>query len=414
VLIVKENNNRTWFLKASKKKAKESEDERLVHSITEAISARRHKDLLDLLARIEQSSGWSTVIDYLIKVDGKTYSSNMGLEGPEVTLEPLKFREVIFNLFHCRGLEPAKANLIALLEKFSHESSIADAIHGFSQEIEKLVWNQIKKNDLLFFNPPYDNTWITDDLKNTISEYQRKEVSNLVLWKSNDKINIEPLWYTELGRQALSSIGSQGFFISTDELSQVITVIQVSPKPQPKILSLNNHKTQQYELVPPSHPDYKLLLNSIIEMKSHTLGYLGSKHAIPTLDNILYDNLRNYEVNPSSNNYQQILNKINCHIAIRDLNSIPILEQLSQFKDERIAIIAIIALGNFYHESAALALIDVICNKKNNEIIRKSLDALENLCNNYPETIAIIEDALEVNCTNYGKFKKLYKKIKRK
>ena len=119
--------------------------------------------------------------------------------------------------------------------------------------------------------------------------------------------------------------------------------------------------------------------------------HLGSKHAIPTLDNILYDDLRNYEIDSSSNNYQQILKKINCHVAIRDLSSIPILEQLSQFKDERMAIVAIIALGNYYHESAALAMINLVCNNKNNEVIRKSLTALENLCNYYPETITIID-----------------------
>ena len=408
---MKDNNNRTWFLKASKKKAKESEEETLVHHIIKAISSRKHKDLLDLLGRIEQSSGWSTVIDYLIKVEGKTYLSNMRLEESEVKLEPLKFREVIFNLFHCGGLEPVNADTITLLKNSSHETSIGDAIHGFSQRVEELVWKQINITDLLFFSPPYDNIWISDDLMNHILDFQRKEINNLVLWKKDNKINIESLWYSELGRQALSSIGSQGFYISSEELSQVLTVIQVSPKPQPKILNSTDHKVKQYEPISPSNPDYKLLLNSIIKRKYQTLRNLGSKHSIPTLNNILYDDLKNYENNASSDNYQKILNMINCHVAVRALSSIPILEQLSQLKDERIATISIIALGNFFHESAALALVHLSCNKRNNEVIRKSLASLENLYDNYPETISIIEDALKANCTNYGKLNQLYKKI---
>ena len=408
---MKEKNNHTWFLDASKEKAKEFEEEKIVNIIVNAISARNHRNLIDTLSELEQSRGWQSVIEYLINANEKTYTSNLV---PNAKLEPLKYREVIFNLFHCKGLEPIEVDTITLLKEVQHEKSFIDAMKGFVKRVEELVWDQITKGDLLFFSIPYDNTWISDDLKNRILDYQIKEINNTIIWKKDDKFNIESLWYSELGRQALSSIGIQGVYISQDELSQVLTVIQVSPKPEIKILNIDEHKQKGYEFIPPSHKDYKILQKSIIEKNSNNLSYLGSKHSIPTFKCMLFDSLKNYEVDPSSRNYQDLLTKINYHIIIRELDSISILEQLSQLKDQRITTISIIALGNFFHESAALALINLACNKKNNEVIAKALTALENLCVNQPEIILLIEETLRADCTNYSKLKQLYKKVKKK
>jgi hypothetical protein len=408
---VKDNNNHTWFLNASKEKARESEEKILVHNIVVSISARKHRDLHDIIAEVEQSHGWPNVIEYLIKANDKAYSYRMGSKGPEVQLEPLKYREVIFKLFHCEGLEPVEADTITLLQELNHEASIADAIHRFSQRVERFAWKQIDKNDLIFFTPPYDNIWISDDLKNNILKFQKKEINNTTLWKTEIGVNIKLLWYSELGRKALSSICSQGFYISEDELSEVLTVIQVSPKPQIRIIDYNENEAGQYEIIPPSHQDYKNLLTSIIEKNADTLSHLGSRHCIPTLNCMLYDALKNYEINPSSHNYQNALAMIFNHVKIRALDSIAILEQLSQLEDKRIATIAIIALGNFFDKSAALALIDLLCNKKNNEVIENALTALEHHCMNSPESVVIIENALKNDCINYGKLKRLYSKI---
>jgi hypothetical protein len=373
VLIVKKKNNHTWFLNASKEKARVSEEESIIHNIVDSISSRRHKDLFDILSEIEQLSGWANAIEYLIRANGETYSYNMSSVGPKIRLEPLKYREVIFKLFRCEGFEPIAIDTSVLLEELSYETSIVDAMHSFSQRVEELTWIQIQKNDLLFFSPHYDNIWISNKLRNHILDFQKKEINNLVLCQIENRINIEPLWYSEFGRQALSSIGIQGLYISPDELSKVLSVIQVSPKPQPQILNVDECRPTQYKITAPSYHDYKLLLKSIVEKEIKTLSYLGSKHSIPTLNSLLYDTVKKYETQKSSNNYQKVLNMIFNHVIIRAIDSISILEQLSQLKDNRIATIAIIAMGNFFHESAASALINLICNKKNNEVIQTSL-----------------------------------------
>jgi hypothetical protein len=410
---VKENNNHTWFLKASKEKAREFEQETLIRKITESISTRKHRDLLDILAEIEQTNGWPIAIEYLSKANGETYNYNMGSEGPGVQLEPLKYREVIFKLFHCEGLEPVAIDTSTILEELSHEKSMVDAAHRFACKVEELVWKQIDKNDLLFFTPPNGNMWISDDLKNRILNFHKKKINEAVIWKMENKINIESLWHSELGRQALSSIGIQGLHVSPDELSEVLSVIQVSPKPQPKILNFDEREVGQYRITTPSHRDYKLLLTSIIEHNSSRLSHLGSKHSIPTLNCMLYDALNHYEISTSSSNYQNVLTLIVHQVMIRELCSISIFEQLSHLEDKRIATIAIIALGNYFHESAASVLVNLVCNKKNDEVIRKALTALENLCTNNPEAVLVVENALKMHCTNYGKLIHLFKRISR-
>jgi hypothetical protein len=406
---MKDNSNHIRLFNESKKRARESEERILIHNIVDSISTRRHRDLFDILTEIEQHSGWSSAIEYLIKANGKTYSYNMGSKGSKVQLEPLKYREVIFKLFRCEGLEPVKIETISLLEEISNELSMIDATNKFAQRVEELTWNQIKKNDLLFFDPFYDNIMISNNLRNHIADFQRKEIKDLVLWKTGDRINIEALWHSELGRQALSSIGSQGLSISSDEISRVLTLIQVSPKPL--ILNFDESKENHNEIVYPSQEEYKLLLNFIIEKKPNELEQLGSKHSIPIFNNLLFDALEYYENNTSSKNYQNVLNMMVSHVMIREVDSISILEQLSQLEDKRIATIAIISLGNFFHESAALALINLVCNKRNNEIIDNAIIALENLCMNSPESILMIKNVLKTNCTNYNKLKNLHKRI---
>jgi hypothetical protein len=101
------------------------------------------------------------------------------------------------------------------------------------------------------------------------------------------------------------------------------------------------------------------------------------------------------------------------HVMIRELDSIPILEQLSELEDKRIATIAIISLGIFFHESAALALINLICNKRDNDVVDNALIALENLCMNSLEAVMTIDKALKTNCTHVDKLKKLHRRIQK-
>ena len=89
-----------------------------------------------------------------------------------------------------------------------------------------------------------------------------------------------------------------------------------------------------------------------------------------------------------------------------------LLENLAHSKDNRIATTAITALGNFYNEAAASALVDLLCSTKNNEIANTTIRAIKNVSKRCFETKYIVKNATEsLSCTNIGRLKRLYKEI---
>ncbi|MBE0525902.1 MAG: HEAT repeat domain-containing protein, partial [Candidatus Thorarchaeota archaeon] len=131
-----------------------------------------------------------------------------------------------------------------------------------------------------------------------------------------------------------------------------------------------------------------------------------------TLEFILKDALDQYEKQPSSENFRIFLSLVSIHVRVRTPESIILLEELAHSKDTRIATTAITALGNFYTESAASALVDLLCTTKNREIADTSVRAIKNVSNSCFETKYILKTATEsTTCTNPGQVKRLYKEI---
>ncbi|MFW9926356.1 MAG: hypothetical protein ACFFDM_06260, partial [Candidatus Thorarchaeota archaeon] len=143
------------------------------------------------------------------------------------------------------------------------------------------------------------------------------------------------------------------------------------------------------------------------------LSDLGSKHAIPTLNILLDDISSKYKDSPSTDSFKQILKCINAHIAVRDLDSVITLEKTSRMEDSRIATTAILSIGNFYHESAASTLVDILCKSRNREIIETTKKSIENLYKKCPEADYVINSHLEMECINRGKLIKLLRLLRK-
>jgi hypothetical protein len=117
-----------------------------------------------------------------------------------------------------------------------------------------------------------------------------------------------------------------------------------------------------------------------------------------------------YMTSESSEDYRHLLQCINSHVVVRHLNSITQLEKLLTLSDQRIATPSITALGNFYHESSAHALVELLCKNVDEEITMASVNALDNILKKSPETLVVIKNALESDCRNRRHLRRLLKK----
>ena len=89
-----------------------------------------------------------------------------------------------------------------------------------------------------------------------------------------------------------------------------------------------------------------------------------------------------------------------------------LLEEVAHSKDTRIATTAITALGNFYTESAASVLVDLLCETKNREVADTTVRAIKNVSARCFETKYVVRKATELtSCINPGHIKRLYKEI---
>ncbi len=403
------NNSRDRILKAVKERVKESDEHERVSLVTDAIGDRRDKDLVDLIAQFEQNYGWSTALEYLMKARGRKYTSPMTLGKSETNLEELKYREVVFSLLSCTGLEPVSEDTTTLLKELHSENSLVDASRLFLNNLENLVVNQIKNGDALFFDFS-ENTSISQDVLNLLRETRSRNIQKISIERSGTEINVKALWYCEYGRLALAKLGVQNNIVDSDTLNLVLSVIQEQPSEISKITSSLN---EEDNLTRPSNKEYQKLLSHIIDQDIDELSDLGSKHAIPTLNILLDDISSKYKDSPSTDSFKQILKCINAHIAVRDLDSVITLEKTSRMEDSRIATTAILSIGNFYHESAASTLVDILCKSRNREIIETTKKSIENLYKKCPEADYVINSHLEMECINRGKLIKLLRLLRK-
>jgi hypothetical protein len=140
---------------------------------------------------------------------------------------------------------------------------------------------------------------------------------------------------------------------------------------------------------------------------------LASRHSLPTLNTLLDEASSQYNNSTTTADFKKILQCINAHIAVRALDSVIVLEKTSHMKNPRIATMAILAIGNFYHESAAAILVDKLCSSKNREIKETTAKSIETLYKRCPEADYVISSRLDGECTNRGKLIKLQRHLRK-
>jgi len=395
--------DRESILLAVKERVKQSEELQLTQMIVDAIGERRSRDLKDLISQIEQNRGWSEAIKHFSKARELTYILPIGAGPSKTLIEDLKYRETVFALLECNGFEPIPITTEDILYRLENEDSLIDASKSFHTECELLAVKQIESGDTLFFDQVHLDSSISTDVVNLLEKIQHEEVANLSLEKHGDKINILPLWYCEKGRQTLSQLGIKGTKIDSETFNIVISVIH------------QNIPITETTMKPTTHPSnllYRTLLTSIINHDMKSMCSLSSKYSYHPLKSILKESLDHYKKNSSSTNFRKVLACVNAHIRVRTSESILLLEELARSKDTRIATTTITALGNFYNESAASALLDLLCVTKNREIENTTIRAIKNVSKRCFETKYVLRNIIESTaCTNIGRLKRLYKEI---
>lgn len=394
------------------RRCEEIEDNETTQLIANAIGDRRLKDLVDIIAQTETKYGWNTTAHYLIKSSDHQYPAPLGSGISRTNLEPLKYREMIFALLSCTGYEPIPETTHSILQKLAGEESSVQASCTLATIAEKQTEIQIENGDTSFFNLTRIDSTFTDDLKAKIELEQDTEIKDLCLVRDDDSVKIESLWYTEHGRQALSSLGIQGTTIASRHFDIVLSVLQVSQEAKSVLLqSMSSKDEQNQEFTLPSNTDYRNLLHYSIEQDIDGLRSCASRYSVNLLNTLLTKSLMVYNQRRSSENYRGFLMSIGTYVTIRTIDSIISLQRLTINNNPRIATPAAVALGNFYHESSVSTLMELICSTKNKEVQNAAMNATRNLSTKYPEVKVVIRNALNADCKNIGVLMKLFRII---
>jgi hypothetical protein len=298
-----------------------------------------------------------------------------------------------------------------LLKNLDEESSLIDASSALVFKLEELVIEQIHNGDTLFFDFS-ETTSVSQDTLESLNQVRIENIHNVSLQRNEDLIDIEPLWYCEHGRIALSSLGIKGNTVNPDTLDSVLSVIQTPKTSKIRIVdgsSIEDMKKDSHNR--PSNSLYRKLHTHLINHDVNELSILASRHSVPLLNTLLDEASSAYVNKSSTTGYKEILDNINAHIAVRNVDSILVLEKSVKMKNNRIATTAILAIGNFYHESSAATLVNLLCTLRNNEIEKAVTKAIENVYRKCPEADRIIIDSLATECRNRGKLKKLYRRL---
>lgn len=387
-------------MRALRDKATESEREQQVSHLADAIGERRGRDLLDAVATTERDEGWNTAVQYLIMAAQADYVTPASFGKVRTRVEPIKYREMVFELLSATGLEPVNFDTVDLLKSLEDKDSLAEATHSFGAHVQELSLEQIQNGDTLFFDLPMSNVQAFEELESTLESTRLGEIARLVLIQDGNTIDVTPLWYSEYGRRALSELGVKGTLLPTDQLDMVLSVIQVSPAISGQIQIQREEKTDLRPPVAPSNSLYADLLQATINQDLDTLSSFASRHSLPTLNVLLQNTVTQYHESPSSDNYRLVLECMKSHIAVRSIDSIIALEKLVRLDDPRVATPAINVLGNLYNHSSVLTLAETVCRGKKEWIIHPALNALESISKKCPETVPAIEGLLQSDCKN--------------
>jgi len=163
--------------------------------------------------------------------------------------------------------------------------------------------------------------------------------------------------------------------------------------------------------VSPANTEYGNLLTMMISQDINGLGLLGSKHSLPLLNTVLESAVVDYQQDKSNNLFRRFVSCMNSHVQVRSLNSLATFERVMQLDNSRLVTPVTIALGNFYHESAASVLIELACRTRNKEIEAASIASIANIHRKCPEVEVVLDTALASECRNRGRLRRLQKKI---
>ena len=139
MIILEDDNALNRIRKATRKKLDEIQEAEIIQEITNAIGDRRIRDLVDIIAREEILKGWNTVVEFLMKSGQNEYPVPLGHDTLEIKVEPLKYREAIFEVFGCTGWEPVNKSTNKLLEETYIAVSGVDAARIIVNEIVVLL-----------------------------------------------------------------------------------------------------------------------------------------------------------------------------------------------------------------------------------------------------------------------------------
>jgi len=392
----------------------ELEEEEVISEMANAIGDRRLRDLVDITAKTEIQQGWKTTAYYLIKSFNETYPAPLGSGLPRTKIEPLKYREMIFSLLGCSGFEPVKEETQRILKRLSKEKSSVHASKTLTKRVEKDLLKQIKKGDSLFFDLTRIDSTFSDDIRKKIEYEQNKAITQLKLVIDNDMVDIKPLWYTEYGRKALSELGITEFKIALQHFEIVLSVLQVSQDIRANLLESLQSSERKIEYIESTNDEYRKLLEYTINQDHDGLRHSASKHSVEHLNTLLSRALMRYNQIRSSKSYRELLSTIATFVTIRTIDSIISLQRLTIQKDSRIATPIAMALGNFYHESSASVLVEVLCTSSKTEVQTAAFNALLNLSKKCPELKVIVASALKSDCRNVVLLLRLFKRINHK
>jgi len=408
ITVVKENPlNR--LLKKSRKRVTEIEERDKLAEIANTIGDRRERDLLDLLANIEARNGWETAVQFLIESAKTTYSAPIGAGGSQRRIEPLKFREVIFATFSSAGLEPVNHETVALLDELRDEESMVSATRAFAARVQNLAIEQFQSGNALFFDLTSMSSSLPIDLTEKAEEIHKKRMHELIIPVSRKHANLKQLWYSEYGRIALAEQGVKGNRLLLSDLDSVLSVIQL--RTGHRLTIKNDDSPLEVPEVSPTNTEYGNLLTMMINQDIDGLGLLGSKYSLPLLSTVLESAVVDYQQDESNNLFRRFISCMNSHMQVRSLNSLTTFERIMQLDSSRLVTTLAIALGNFYHESAASILAELVCRTRNKEVEAASITSIANIHRKCPEVEVVLDRVLASECRNRSRVKRLQKKL---
>ncbi|MFW9786641.1 MAG: hypothetical protein ACFFE2_06030 [Candidatus Thorarchaeota archaeon] len=406
-----DENTRDRIFRAVKERIKETDEQDRIQMITNAIGDRRYRDLVDIVARIEGESDWPTALEYLMKAQDKKYSSPMTIGQDKTSLEALKYREMIFELLSCRGLEPVPISMTNLLTSLKNEPSLVAASRVLLTKLEEMTIKQIEAGDTLFFDFS-ENVSISQEVVNLLDQTRKENIQNISINQNGNLFNVAPLWHSEYGRLAMSNLGIKGNIVDSDTFDSVLSVLQVSSIIKTRTVNVPLPRNMNEDSwTRPTNQSYRKLHSHLIHHEVNDLKLSASRHSIPLLNALLNEALSTYDNESSTNKYRNILDYINAHISVRDIESLLALEKASRMKNVRIATAAILAIGNFYNESSVATLLNLFCAGRDDAIIQSTSKAIENVYKKCPEADHAISISVDSECRNRGTLKKLYRRL---